>query len=483
MEQSARLALSYVAPQQAQKHVTVNETFRRLDQLVQQSVLSRTTAPEPASPNEGDAYILTAIPTGAVWGNYSQHNIAVYQDGAWTEIVPAEGFHAWVADDDEFIIYDGASWAVLSGGSSESAAIFGVNTTADTTNRLAVKSDAILFTHDDVTPGNDDCQVKINKKAAADTGSLLFQTGAAGRAEFGLAGDDDFHVKVSANGSTWNEAILIDKDDAEVRVPEKLVVGASASVGAAADIIEVHGTGPRIVTFDTDSTGVTALGFVSFNDSAAAQMGFIGFGSTSTVNLQLYNIETGGDLYFYTEGALRGRFDSAGGFVVGTPTGAAKGAGTINAQAVYDDNALLSCYVFDQAIDGDVSIADWDNKVPDRIIPDELTYDRKGKEITRPGRTEARTHEPMRKFLARVGTPEDPLTLDGYAKHWKEKRHLTAMPNEATFDPVGGQLTTGEWIQRLVETVEIQAVLIEELNQRTKSGASGDGVMKGRTIQ
>lgn len=36
-----------------------------------------------------------------------------------------------------------------------------------------------------------------------------------------------------------------------------------------------------------------------------------------------------------------------GGLVVGSPTGGSKGAGTINAQAVYDDNVLLSDYVFD----------------------------------------------------------------------------------------------------------------------------------------
>ncbi|MEO1425564.1 MAG: DUF2793 domain-containing protein, partial [Pseudomonadota bacterium] len=33
MEQSPKLALPYVLPQQAQKHVTVNEGLRRLDAL------------------------------------------------------------------------------------------------------------------------------------------------------------------------------------------------------------------------------------------------------------------------------------------------------------------------------------------------------------------------------------------------------------------------------------------------------------------
>jgi len=97
MDQSPRLSLSYLMPAQAQKHVTVNETFRRLDQLVQQTVLSRTAAAEPGAPNDGDAYILPASPTGTAWATFAQNNIAAYQDGAWTQITVAEGFSAWVA--------------------------------------------------------------------------------------------------------------------------------------------------------------------------------------------------------------------------------------------------------------------------------------------------------------------------------------------------------------------------------------------------
>jgi hypothetical protein len=36
-----------------------------------------------------------------------------------------------------------------------------------------------------------------------------------------------------------------------------------------------------------------------------------------------------------------------GGVQVGSPTGGYKGAGTLNAQAVYDDNVLLTDYVFE----------------------------------------------------------------------------------------------------------------------------------------
>jgi hypothetical protein len=65
---------------------------------------------------------------------------------------------------------------------------------------------------------NTGVQLKINKAAAGDTGSLLFQTGWSGRAEMVLAGDDDFHVKVSADGSNWKEALAIDKGDAKVGI-------------------------------------------------------------------------------------------------------------------------------------------------------------------------------------------------------------------------------------------------------------------------
>ena len=70
--------------------------------------------------------------------------------------------------------------------------------TADAGNRLArMKSDAVLMSHDDVTPGSGDMRLALNKSAPANTASLTFQTGWSGRAEFGLAGDDDWHVKVS----------------------------------------------------------------------------------------------------------------------------------------------------------------------------------------------------------------------------------------------------------------------------------------------
>jgi hypothetical protein len=42
------------------------------------------------------------------------------------------------------------------------------------------------------------------------TVSQLYQTDFSGRAETGLTGDDDYHVKVSSDGSAWREALVIE---------------------------------------------------------------------------------------------------------------------------------------------------------------------------------------------------------------------------------------------------------------------------------
>ena len=93
-----------------------------------------------------------------------------------------------------------------SGGALQNAALVGVNATADTTNKLAVASAAVLFNN----IGNG-VQLKVNKNAATDTASLLYQDGFSGRAEIGLTGDDNFHFKVSADGSTFKDAIQLDR--------------------------------------------------------------------------------------------------------------------------------------------------------------------------------------------------------------------------------------------------------------------------------
>jgi len=203
-----RLSLPYLAAGQAQKHVTLNESLALLDGLVQTSVESRNVAAQPGSPTDGALYILPASPTGADWSGKPADTVMRYEAGAWAELPVSEGCIAWVKDEDVPVFFDGADWVELTSliDLLQNLAMLGVNATADATNKLTVSSSAVLFNH-----AGADSQVKVNKNAAGDTGSHLFQTAYSGRAEFGLIGGDDFKLKVSPDGSAWSNVMSVDR--------------------------------------------------------------------------------------------------------------------------------------------------------------------------------------------------------------------------------------------------------------------------------
>ncbi|WP_227751865.1 DUF2793 domain-containing protein [Tabrizicola oligotrophica] len=368
MADTPNLVLPYLAANQSQKHVTMNEALRRLDALVQVTVQSAALATPPASPTEGQRWILPAAPSG-VWAGHAGQ-IAAWQDGAWAFYAPLDGWTAVDVSSDTVLLYNGgtgiwtglitgvfsdaaftlqddidptkqarfqiagfaaaatrvftlpdanttlaglavaqtfsakqtlsnanndlgtstgtgttnlASGATLNGssktvnigtagvvgsttnvtigsavagalgaltinsptvtfGSSVSAiAMAAANVSAlhlglggaiaDATNRLSLNAPASLFNH--AGAGH---QVKVNKAAATDTGSFLFQTGFSGRAEFGLTGSDDFQIKVSPDGASWFNALQLERTSGRVRVLQAIQLNPNAGdPGTVAD--------------------------------------------------------------------------------------------------------------------------------------------------------------------------------------------------------------------------------------------------------
>jgi Protein of unknown function (DUF2793) len=112
---STRLQLPYLAASQAQKHVTLNESLRRLDALVQLSVASATVGVQPATPDDGAVYILPAGKTGAAWGGMANFALAYYVDGAWQSITPSKGWIAYVADRNAVWAWSGTRWQYVGG--------------------------------------------------------------------------------------------------------------------------------------------------------------------------------------------------------------------------------------------------------------------------------------------------------------------------------------------------------------------------------
>ncbi|MBL7081140.1 MAG: hypothetical protein ISS44_01030 [Candidatus Omnitrophica bacterium] len=116
---------------------------------------------------------------------------------------------------------------------------------------------------------------------------------------------------------------------------------------------------------------------------------------------------------------------AGGGVVVGSPTGGDKGTGTINAGAVYDDDTLLTDYVFDKYFDG---------KVKEEDLEKHRNY-------------EIKTLEEMAAFI-------------------EKERHLPTMINRKEWEKEG-KASLGKLVTQLWETVEIQALYIKELKEIT----------------
>lgn len=203
-ETSAILALPYLMPSQAQKHVTHNEALQLLDALVQLRVTAFDAETPPLDPALGAAYALGASPSAA-WAGQAQ-DLAIWQGEGWLFIPPQPGWRAWGQEAGELRIWQGSAWEQVLG-QTQNLPQLGIQTSADASNRLAVASAASLFTH--AGAGH---QLKLNKAASGDTAALLMQSNWGGRAEIGLLGNDDLSFKTSADGSSWGTALALKSD-------------------------------------------------------------------------------------------------------------------------------------------------------------------------------------------------------------------------------------------------------------------------------
>jgi Protein of unknown function (DUF2793) len=297
LSETSHLKLPLLAAGQAQKHVTHNEALLALDRSVQITVVSRDVVAPPPSPVEGARYILA---TTGLQGRFIGHpgEIATSDGGAWAFTSPRNGWLVWIEQEALlFAWHQGALVPVH----ERPVSMLGINATADATNRLSVSSEASLFNHAGTSH-----RLKLNKAVAGDTGSVLFQTGFSGRAEFGLTGEDDFSIKTSSDGTTWRTALRIEAATGIVSTPgtddhqPNLVINgdftvnqrgfAGGALAAGAFGLDRWKAGPAGATLNAATAGVTlsqgridqliepqAFGFASFA------------GRTMTLSLDAYS--------------------------------------------------------------------------------------------------------------------------------------------------------------------------------------------------
>lgn len=215
MDQTPNLQLPYIAPSQAQKHVTHNEAIRALDALVQLCVVNRTLTEPPSEPREGNRYCIASGATGAWRGK--DGCIAAWQDGAWAFFQPRDGWRAWIVAETSLAVFSQGQWTDCRPATNPVDRI-GIHAQADDTNRLCVKSPASLFDH-----AGSGHQLKINKAGDQQLASILFQSDYQGRVEIGTIWNRNFSIKASIDGKDWRDIMLADSSSGAVQFPGGIV--------------------------------------------------------------------------------------------------------------------------------------------------------------------------------------------------------------------------------------------------------------------
>jgi hypothetical protein len=177
-----RLSLPYVAAGQAQKHITVNEAFARLDGLVQLAAESRALAAQPASPADGALHILPAAATGAFWSGKAAGLLVRFEAGAWEALTPAAGWLAWIKDEGQAVVFDGAVWTPLAAtfeGVTAARSPFGANTRFEIIEQEVTLSGAATVTTV-VIPNRAIVHAVSTRTSVAVTGASSYSCGVAG---------------------------------------------------------------------------------------------------------------------------------------------------------------------------------------------------------------------------------------------------------------------------------------------------------------
>jgi hypothetical protein len=181
------LQLDELAAAQNQPEVLINRDLRKLEAVIQLTVLDKDLATPPGSPSDGDRYIVASGATDD-WAGH-EHEIAYYS-GGWRFVTPLQGWIAFVQDEAKFYSYSG-TWAELSVGGSGGTSLTVTN--LGSPGQIVENTGTLVFSGAEVSDaGNGVAVVTIN---AGDGG------GGGG----GSSNPEDHYTIVAeavANGST-----------------------------------------------------------------------------------------------------------------------------------------------------------------------------------------------------------------------------------------------------------------------------------------
>jgi hypothetical protein len=196
MSGTSNLMLPYLAVGQAQKHVTLNESLRKLDAIVQLAVVSATTPAEPASPSDGEVYILPPGKSGTHWSDFTGGRLAYYRDGAWVELQPRAGWLAYIKDAGNVLAFDGADWAAFAAGLASN--VFATPQTFASPHGASLALDII---EEELTLSG----AGVTSAIAIPNGSICF--GVSERVTGAVSGASSFKVGVSGETNKFGDLL------------------------------------------------------------------------------------------------------------------------------------------------------------------------------------------------------------------------------------------------------------------------------------
>jgi hypothetical protein len=274
-----RLSIPFMAAGQAQKHVTFNEGIMQIDALVHLSLVEDGVQVPPAAPPEGAAYGIGITAVGA-WAGQDGRT-AIRRDGGWIFANPAKGWRAAIGPDAILHVHDGATWRAAAQREFGLLGRLGIGATADAANPVNIRSNSVLLDANPAAgPDSGDLRVKLNRVAATDICSLVWQTGYSGRAELGLSASDALELRMSANGSSFTGALAVSPDDAIVRMPTRPAFKARRS---GADVIV--STAGALIPWNDPITNVGGCFDVANSRFVAPVAGVYAFSASVFANL------------------------------------------------------------------------------------------------------------------------------------------------------------------------------------------------------
>lgn len=95
-DQTPRFKAPYIHSSQSQKEVSHNMALNLLDMVIQPALETMSLSTPPASPAEGQLWIVGAAATGDWTGQ--EDNLAQYIGASWNFYIPFEGFKVWLKD-------------------------------------------------------------------------------------------------------------------------------------------------------------------------------------------------------------------------------------------------------------------------------------------------------------------------------------------------------------------------------------------------